>query len=140
MHLVDLRSMRRGGVLEMLLAPRQSLGWRFCFTVLLRARLRKSGEVRRDICCSSCTSLPVPYTCSIYEILIFTTKSIFFQQVSVAIPPEAGMPTLSVSVASPPDNTPMLSVSSPKMCPDPVQATSHDTSPLAAYRRRQSSK
>jgi len=36
-------------VLEKLLAPRQSLGWRFCFTVLLRTRLHKSGEVRRDI-------------------------------------------------------------------------------------------
>ena len=34
---------------------------------------------RRDICCSSCTSLPVLYTCSIYLILIFTTESIFFQ-------------------------------------------------------------
>ena len=30
---------------EMLLAPRRSLGWSYCFTVLLRTRLRKSGEV-----------------------------------------------------------------------------------------------
>ena len=36
-------------MLEKLLAPRQSLGWHFCFTVLLRTRLHKSGEVRRDI-------------------------------------------------------------------------------------------
>ena len=65
------------GMLEKLLAPRQSLGWRFCFTVLLRTRLHKSGEVRRDIL------LFFLYfsSSSIYLFLIFTTESIFFQQV-----------------------------------------------------------
>jgi len=45
-------------LLEMLLAPRRSLGLALLLYSLLRTRLRKSGEVRRDICCS-CTSLPV---------------------------------------------------------------------------------
>jgi len=60
--------------------------------------------------------------------------------VSVAIPLEASMPMLSVLIASAPDHAPTLSVSSPRICPVPVQPTSHDTSPLAVYHRRQSSK
>jgi len=37
------------------------------------------------------------------------------------------MPMLSVLVASPLDNAPTLTVSSARMFPDPVRATSHDT-------------
>jgi len=44
-------------------------------------RLRKSGEVRRDICCSSCTSLPVlTYLFNILD-LDLHPELIFFQQV-----------------------------------------------------------